>query len=111
MDKWEAVWTVLSTACTIIITLGGAGAIIVAVYRWMHKPTDSRDETIKRHTDLLDKDNKRLHALEDWKTEQDASEKILMKSLLALMSHALDGNHTNELKKARDDLQEYIIGR
>ena len=111
MSNFNVLWEILSTVCTIIITIGGAGAIVVAVYRWMHKPTDSRDETLKKHSELLNNDNKRLHVLEEWKSEQDESEKILMKSLLALMSHALDGNHTDDLKKAKEDLQEYLIRR
>ena len=37
--------------------------------------------------------------------------KIYVKSMLALMTHAIDGNHTDELKQARDDLQKYLIRR
>ena len=34
-----------------------------------------------------------------------------MKSILALMSHAIDGNHQEELKMARDDMQNYLLRR
>jgi hypothetical protein len=37
--------------------------------------------------------------------------RILMKSMLALMSHSIDGNHMEDLKQTRDDLQEYLIRR
>ena len=98
----EGIWTVVQLICTGIITLGGAGAIIASVYRWSRNPDKERDETLKKHSEALDRDNKRLRELEE-------SNKIIMRSLLALMSHELDGNHTDALKEARDDLQKYLI--
>lgn len=90
--------------CGAIITVGGAGAIIAKWINKYKKPDKDRDETMKRHQEMLDNDNKRLKELED-------SNKVIMKSLLALMSHELDGNHTTQLREARDDLQEYLIKR
>lgn len=104
-------WEILQLICTAIITLGGAGAIIISIIKWAHKPTDSRDdrlnkhdEELKRHQELLERDHVRLSELEE-------GNKILMRSMLALMSHAIDGNNTEELKRARDDMQEYLIRR
>lgn len=90
--------------CGAIITVGGAGAIVVKIINKSKKPDKDRDETMKRHQEMLDNDNKRLKELED-------SNKVIMKSLLALMSHELDGNHRTQLQEARDDLQEYLIKR
>lgn len=90
--------------CGAIITVGGAGAIVVKMINKSKKPDKDRDETMKRHQEMLDNDNKRLKELED-------SNKVIMKSLLALMSHELDGNHRTQLQEARDDLQEYLIKR
>lgn len=107
----QQLWNLLLIIAAGVITLAGAGGVIIGIYKWARKPDMERDEKIKKHDELLDSDNKRLKSLEEWRAEKNDSEKILMKSLLALMSHELDGNHTNELKKARDDLQEFIIGR
>lgn len=107
----DEIWTITQLLCTAIITLGGAGAIVVGIIRWAHKPTDTRDETLKRHDELFDNDNKRLKELEEWRKESDEAQKIMMQSLLAIMSHAIDGNHTAQLEKARNDLQEYLIRR
>lgn len=107
----EQVWNLLLVVAAGVVTLAGAGGVIIAIYKWARKPDSVRDEKLKKHDGLLDNDNRRLKSLEEWRAEKNDSEKILMKSLLALMSHELDGNHTNDLKKARDDLQEYIIGR
>lgn len=98
----ESLWNIVQLICTGIITIGGAGAILASIYRWSKNPDKERDEKLKKHGELLDNDNKRLKELEE-------SNKIIMQSLLAIMSHELDGNHTEQLKQARDDLQKYLI--
>jgi hypothetical protein len=100
----NTLWTFTQLLCTAIITLGGAGAIIASVVRWCRNPDKERDDKLKKHGEALDRDNKRLRELEE-------SNKIIMQSLLALMSHELDGNHTDALQKARDELQGYLISR
>ena len=104
-------WETLSFICTIIMSVGGAGAIVVGLYRWAHKQTDKRDETLKTHSQQLDNDNKRLKELEEWKKESDEWQKVMMKSMLALLSHSIDGNNTDGLKQAKNELQEYLIRR
>ena len=104
-------WDILQLTCTAIITLGGAGTIIISIIKWAHKPTDTRDETLKTHSQLLDNDNKRLKELEEWKKESDEWQKVMMKSMLALLSHSIDGNNTDGLKQAKNELQEYLIRR
>jgi hypothetical protein len=105
------VWNYVAFACMVVTTLGGAGVIIIAVIKWLKKPDTTRDETLKKHDELLDNDNKRLKVLEERQRALEEGNKVLMKSMLALMSHEIDGNHAEELKLARDDLQEYLIRR
>lgn len=99
------------TACAALGTIAGAVAIIIKVVRYFKKPNDIRDEDLKRHQEMLENDNKRLKALEDGRKEQDETNKIIMKSLLAIMSHELDGNHTEQLRQAKGELEEYLINR
>lgn len=107
----QDLWNYISVACVIITTLGGAGAIIVSVIKWFRSPDLKRDAELKRHETLLDNDNKRLKELETRQAEVEEAQKVLMRSMLALMSHAIDGNHTDDLKEARDSLQDYLIRR
>ena len=94
-----------------VISIGGAGAIFVGLYRWFKKPDMNRDEKIKGHDAKLDNDNRRIKELEKSRQETDEAINILMQSMLALMSNAIDGNHKEDLKIARDDLQKYLIKR
>lgn len=104
-------WDFIQVASAGIITLGGAGAIFVGLYRWFKKPDINRDEKIKGHDEKLDNDNRRLNELEKKQVETEEALQILMKGMLALMTHSIDGNHTDELEKARDDMHEYLIKR
>ena len=45
------------------------------------------------------------------KAETEEALQVLMRSMLALMTHSIDGNHTDELEKARDDMHDYLIKR
>ena len=95
-------WQLFLAMCGSVATIAGAVAIIYGAYKAIRKPDDERDRKLKRHGELLESDNKRLNELEE-------STKVMMQSMLALMSHELDGNHKQELEKARNDLQEYLI--
>ncbi len=77
----------------------------------MRKPDGDRDAKIKGHEEMLDNDNKRIKELEREQREMKEAQQVLMKSMLALMSHAIDGNHTEDLRLARDDMQNYLLRR
>lgn len=107
----QQLWNIIQVASAGIITIGGAGAIFVGLYRWAKKPDINRDEKLKEHDGKLDKDFQRINDLEKKQAETEEALQILMRSMLALMTHSIDGNNTEELKKARDDMHEYLIRR
>ena len=59
-------------------------------------------ELIKKHTELLEKDDKRITELE----EQD---RLVMQALFALLSHGIDGNDVEAMKKVKEQIQDYLI--
>lgn len=91
--------------CATIVTL------IYTLVKFANKPNVSQNE--------------RLDDLEKWRrdTEQrlqsgsehfhgiDESNRYTQEALLALLEHELDGNHTEKLKEAKDNLQSYLIRR
>lgn len=50
------------------------------------------------------KDLRRIETLEE-------GNKVTQKALLALLAHAIDGNNVEQLRKAEDDLKNYLIDR
>lgn len=105
----EELWNIFQVACAGIITIGGAGTIIVGLYRYARKPNDSQNARLDKHDQLLDNDNQRLKALEAWRAEKNDSERLIMKALYALMQHSLDGNHTEKITASMSELEEYLF--
>ena len=71
----ESFWQVIEIIAAAIILLGGAGGVVVGLYRWARKPNDNQNARLDKHDELLDNDNKRLNALEAWKAEKNDSER------------------------------------
>lgn len=108
LTQW---WQIFLALASSIITMGGAGAVIFKIHNYFKRPNTERDKALsdindklKSHDEKLDNDNRRLKELEE-------GNKVLMKAMLALMTHSIDGNHVEELRLARDEMQDYLIRR
>lgn len=55
-------------------------------------------------TDKLNKDKNRIDSLE-------AGNKVICRGILALLSHEINGNSSDKLKDAKDELTNYLIER
>ena len=97
---WPVAWQWVLLICASIAALGGAISYIHKVL----KPVRDLVKRVDKHDKLLDNDNKRL-------MQKDETDKVLCRSMLALMDHEITGNSIDGLKKARKDLQDYIINR
>lgn len=79
------------------------GNVVKVIKEW-RKPGMSEAEWRRVVDQKLDNDNKRIAALED-------GNKVICKALIAMLSHEINGNSTEKLKKAMSDLQDYLIER
>lgn len=62
------------------------------------------ESEVKHIEDKLNDDSERIAELE-------MGTRVLMKSIGALLSHGIDGNNTDEMKLAREELNDYLISR
>ena len=97
--------------CGAIVSISAAITIIIRVIQKAKEPEHNQDERIsalEKKMDkverLLDNDNKRLKS-------QEEAIKILMRSNLAMMRHLIDGNHTEDLEKAMEEVHDYLLAR
>ncbi len=65
---------------------------------------DALEKEVSKFSEYLDRDNKRLNSL-------DEGNRVTQQALLALMSHAINGNDIDKLSRAKDDLESYLINR
>ena len=107
--------------CGVIITLGAASAVIakwVAPAKKLRKDVDgkvgrSEFEALKAEFEKLKTEFERLKQYQDadhreLKKIETGNEKICH-CLLAIMDHELDGNSKEHLKKAKHDMEAYLI--
>lgn len=97
-----------------------ASAIVLIANAW-EKISKAR----KAAKEPNDTQNARLDALEKWKEEVDRklssdndridvvldSDKVVQRALIALLDHGIDGNNIEQMKKAKNDLQNHLIDK
>ena len=83
-----------------VVLLGNA----VKTIRDWRKPGMSEEEWRRDVDAKLGSDNKRIGSLEE-------GNKVICKALIALLSHEINGNSDDKLRKALADLNDYLIER
>lgn len=109
------------------------------IVKQIKKPSDDQRNMVTNHEaelqnvkSLLDKDNRRLTALEqsyvkvleqqneqvkinkeiaDKLNNKDEADKMIIRSLYVLINHSITGNGVDKLKETRDALNEYLIDK
>ena len=110
--------TVISFTPGQLVGIFSAIGVIAAGISWIIKghralkaPEVRQDERltalekrVAEHDEYFKRDKLRLEAIED-------GNRVSLRALRALMAHSIDGNETDALKKAKEDLDEYLINR
>lgn len=110
------------------ITLAICGGILVILNVWnaietrvskTKEPTNNLEErvsliekkiefeikaTFVEYDSRFNRDKVRLDSMEE-------GNRVVQKSILALMEHSIDGNNTEGLRKAKEELSQYLISR
>ena len=104
-DLYHAILAV----CGGITAVAAAIGVIVVCVKKAKSPNqkqndrlDSLESKMKRHEELLNSDNTRLKNIE-------YGNRVTQRALLALLAHGIDGNDIDSMKKAKDELQQYLI--
>lgn len=111
-------WTILMACCSALITVSAAVAVIINAIKKIKEPEnvqnqklediskkiDSIEARLKIHEEYFNNDNRRISAIEE-------GNRVTQKALLALMSHAINGNDVDKLKEAESSLRDYLINK
>lgn len=107
----ENAWAVIIAIASAIVLLSNAAEKIVKAYKAAKAPANEQ--------------NARIDALEEWKSEVDRklnrdndrliniyeSNRLTQKAILALLDHGIDGNNTEQMKHAKEELQDHLINK
>ena len=65
---------------------------------------DLHEEKLSDHEEKLKNDYVRINELED-------GTRIIMRAMMAILSHEINGNSTDKLEKSLEEIQQYLIER
>ena len=114
--------SIVLAVCGAIITVSGAIAVIVNLVHKAKEPNKIQNERIDKLEEAVETINDRLergerHFLSDdermssLEHEVKKTNKVIIESLQALTSHAIDGNNIEQLKQSEKTLNNYLINK
>lgn len=94
---------IVATYRTFVFVAGVVLAIwgFIKVIREINKPLADMKKTVSDHSTEIKEINEHLK-------KSDEGMAIMQQSLLQIMNHMIDGDHQEQLVKARDDMQIYL---
>ena len=93
-------WDKLLVLAAAVVLIGN---MIKTLGAWLN-PIKNIVEKVDEHETKLQNDDERI-------TKQESDMQMMLKCMLVLMNHDIDGNGVDKLKSTRDELQEYITNR
>lgn len=97
--------------CAGISCIAGAVGWMVKAVRAAKKPSQRVNDRLtaleagqKQHTEYLEQDKRRLDVIE-------LGNRVTQRALLALLKHGIDGNDVEAMRRAEQELQEFLIER
>jgi hypothetical protein len=105
------IWAVVAGVAGAIVLLANAGKSLAEIVKAFKAPNTKQDA--------------RLTALENWRTEVDtkldhdlhsldsinSDNRVTQRALLALLDHGIDGNNIKQMQDAKEELQNRLINR
>lgn len=95
--------------CGAITAVAAAIGVIAVLVKKAKSPNqkqndrlDKLEERLDKHDELLGNDHLRLQNIEN-------GNRVTQRALLALLRHGIDGNDIDSMKKAENELQQYLI--
>ena len=100
----------VGTVAVVLLLVGVYNTIMSAIKnareekRLKEQPVNTLEHTVDDHTKKLQNDHERITQLEE-------SNRIIMRALMAVMSHEVNGNSTEKLQTSMDEIQKFLIER
>ena len=100
----------IGTAAVILLLVGIYNTIMGAIKtareekRLKEQPVNTLENTVEKKKKKLKNDHERITQLEE-------SNRIIMRALMAVMSHEVNGNSKEKLQNSMNEIQEFLIGR
>lgn len=92
----------------LVVLVASVVTLAITVGKTANKPNKTQNDRLDSLEAWKDKVDERLETGNLHFDSIDESNRITQRSLLAIMSHELNGNDIAKLQKAKDDLENYL---
>ena len=105
----QSFFFVLFGLFSFIAAIALVASAVVRYWKFAHKQSDENAEDLKEVMTYLRNDKERIEKLEENQKVFKEENKLMLRALEKLLSHEVDGNHTEELVAMRDEILDYLI--
>lgn len=77
----------------------------------LHERIDELEAKHAHYDGCLARDQRMLQEHDRLVKQHDDDSKMMLRGVLQLLNHGIDGNHTEQLIAVRDEVQEYLLSR
>ena len=97
-------FTVSSEQILGFVAFVGAVWGFLKIVKEMRQPNEDKTKMLLEHEKKLKNNDDRLKEVE-------SRDKLILQSLLVIINHDITGNGIEQLKEARNDIQDYLINK
>ena len=97
--------------CSAIVVISGAVHVVINLFLRVSAPNKIQNERLNTVDNRLNEHDKLFKNDLEHLERVDEANRVTQTALLALLSHGIDGNDVEELKKAKKELEAYLIKR
>lgn len=111
MEHWNNIASIVLAAASAIVLLANAAEKIGKAVAAAKAPNLNQDKRLAELERRMTDAEKRLDSGEHHFDAIDASNRVTQLALLALLDHGIDGNNTEQMQHAKEELQTHLINR
>lgn len=104
----EQVYLTILAIAGFITSVTAAVKIITDIIKKAKEPDQIQNQRIENVEKRVDAIEEKIDTLADKREKANEAWVLYMQALFDLINHELDGNHVDQLRKTRDDLQQFI---
>ncbi len=101
----------LVTICTLIISISTIINVAIVLRNKVHEPEENQNDRISKLERRMDSLEAEVEENKSMLLDIEAGMQVTHKALLALMSHALNGNNIAKLQEAHKALEDHLVER
>ena len=105
----QSFFFVLFGLFSFIAAIALVASAVARYWKFAHKQSDENAEDLKEVMTYLRNDKERIEKLEENQMVFKKENNLMLRALEKMLSHEVDGNHTDELKEIRDEILRHLI--